>query len=266
MKSLAIQELIDTFRNATPEELVKQFDKEELRDIQEGLSAIEHDRLDELCSRAEVTPVDGCPDCFQASEKCGPLYWLQNLTLTTDDHWQMKGTPYKAPFPRKSYLTHLFGELALLTAKPELRTRRTFIPKSRDLMVSWSVMGFITWMCQWRPQTFWIAQSEKEDKAAELLTYSRTLYGNQPDWLQQRHPLVTNNVLEMKWANGSRILGLPSGADQIRVHHPHGWFADEVCFLSDFENTLNAVIPVVAQVVAVSTARAGNYFADACAT
>jgi hypothetical protein len=161
MKSLAISQLIETFQGATPAQLVEQFDKEELRELQEKLSAIEYDRLDSLCSRVDLTPVEECPNSLSASEKSGALFWLQNLTLTTDDHWQTKQTPYKAPFPRLSYLPHLFGALMRLAAFPELKTDRLFIPKSRDMLVSWSVMGFITWQCQWRPQTFWIAQSEK---------------------------------------------------------------------------------------------------------
>jgi hypothetical protein len=58
-------------------------------------------------------------------------------------------------------------------------------------------------------------------------------------------------------------LGVPAGEDQIRIHHPHGWFADEAAFLPNFEQSLNAVVPVAAPGIAISTASPG-YFGDQC--
>lgn len=222
-----------------------------------------HDELDERCAMVNLKPIEGCPDYFEASETSGCLFWLQNLTMTTDDHWQTKGTPAKAPFPKLDYLRPLFGAMQKLLAHPELKRDSLFVAKSRDMLVSWSVMGYVTWMAQFRPQTFWVCQSAKEDKAVELLRYARTLYHNQPSWLQERHPLEADNVLEMRFKNGSRILGVPAGEDQIRIHHPFGYFADEAAFLPNFEDCLNAVLPVVSQVVAVSTA-APSRFCDLC--
>jgi hypothetical protein len=250
-------ELIKGARRLRPEHMERLSD-EELGEIAWLLTEAEHDHMDSLCAQVDVTPGG------EASEKSGSLYWLQSgLTMTTDDHWQTTGRPHKAPFPRKSYLRFVFGALLRLVANPELQKDVLFIPKSRDMLVSWSVMGFITWMCQWRPQTFWITQADKEDKAGELLRYARTLYYNQPDWLQRRHVLEMDNLLEMRWTNGSRLLAVAAGEDQIRVHHPHGWFADEAAFLSNFEQCLNAVVPVAAQIIAISTATPG-FFGDQC--
>ena len=46
--------------------------------------------------------------------------------------------------------------------------------------------------------------------------------------------LVKDNALERVWKNGSRVLGIPKGEDQIRVHHPHGVLFDEAAFLPEF--------------------------------
>jgi hypothetical protein len=74
---------------------------------------------------------------------------------------------------------------------------------------------------------------------------------------------VQEQKTEIRWKNGSRILGCPQGEDQIYVHHPQRWFADEAAFLPNFEQWLNAVLPVAAQVIAISTATP-RYFADQC--
>lgn len=258
--NIALQELTSRLAGLTREQLLS-LDPEELARADNLLTAAGFDRLDQRCGELAITVESGC---LRASESSGPLYWLQNHTLTTDDHWQIKGTPAKAPFPRKSYFEWLFGAMAKLLWQPELKKDALFVPKSRDMLVSWSVMGFITWMCQFRPQTFWIAQSAKEDKAVELVQYSRTLYHNQDEFLRERHPLEADTNLEIRWKNGSRILGLPAGEDQVRIHHPFGWFADEAAFLPDFIQCFDAVRPVAAQIVAVSTAAPGA-FADECA-
>jgi hypothetical protein len=223
-----------------------------------------HDELDERCSQVNLKPVAGCPGSFEADETSGVLFWLQSgLALTTDDHWQTKGTPAHAPFPKLGYLRHLFGAMLKLLAFPELKRSSLFICKSRDMMCSYSVMGYATWAAQWRPQTFFVLQTQKEQKVVELLRYCRTLYHSQPIWLQERHPLEADNVLEMRWKNGSRVLGVPGGEAQIRIHHPFAYVVDEAAFLPDFEECLNAVLPVAPQIIALSTA-APSRFMDLC--
>src|SRR5262249_22588548 len=137
------------------------------------------------------------------------------------------------------------------------------IPKSRQMLTSYSVCALVAWMCQWNPGIFWVIQTAKEDKALELIRYMRILYDNQPDWMKERHPMASDNKLERVWKNGSRVLGVPKGEDQIRVHHPHGWFADEAAFLPEFSECVAAVQPVSRQIIAVSTGNPGP-FADAC--
>ena len=175
--NLAIRTLSSRLRKLSREELLA-LDPAELAEIARLLTAAKFDKLDERCGKLDLA-ADGA-----ASEESGPLFWLQNHTLTTDDHWSkkrlcvacgkelllqtesqcgkcgcstFKPAPPKAPLPRKSYLRYVFG--ALLRGDPAL-----FMPKTRDMLLSWSVCGFITHMCMWRPQTFWIAQADKEDK------------------------------------------------------------------------------------------------------
>jgi hypothetical protein len=190
-----------------------------------------------------------------ASFERGPLLWLCKHTCTEDLHWLQKGTPPVAPFPDKSYL--LCAMVYLLTCDT------LFIPKSREMMTSWLVCGYIAWMTQWLPHIFWILQTEKEDKATQLINYCRILYNRQPDWMKERNPLVVSNSVELKRANGSHILAVPQGENQVRLFHPYGYMQDESAFLPEAEQSFNAVRPVCKQIVAVSSDEVG-WFHNEC--
>lgn len=184
-----------------------------------------------------------------ASFERGPLLWLTQYTATEDLHWLQKGTPPVAPFPVKKYL--MIAMSYLLTCDT------LFIPKSREMMTSWLVCGYIAWMCQWLPHIFWILQTEKEDKATQLIDYCRILFNRQPEWMQERNPLVVSNSVELKRANGSHVLAVPQGENQVRLFHPYGYMQDESAFLPEAEQSFNAVRPVCKQIVAVSSDEVG---------
>ncbi len=184
----------------------------------------------------------------------GPLLWATQYTMSEDSHWLAKGTEFRSPFPRWPYLLEV---MRLLFSEPTL-----FIWKSREMMMSWLVTLYIAWMCQWRP-VFWVAQTAKEDKVRELINYARILHTNQPEWMRRRNPLVADNGLELKWANGGRFLGIVKGADQIRIHHPYGYFQDESAFLPEAEASFNAVRPVARKMICVSSDEMG-WFHDCC--
>lgn len=184
----------------------------------------------------------------------GPLLWLSAHTKTEDTHWMETRTEFRVPFPRREYLRVVMSYL--------LSEKVLFLPKSREMLMSWLVCGLITWECQWFP-VFWVAQTGKEDKVAELIEYARTLVNNQPEWMRKRNPIVTDNTLELEWANGGRFLGVPKGADQIRIHHPKGYFQDESAFLPEAQQSFDAVRPVCRQLVCVSTDEMG-WFHQEC--
>jgi hypothetical protein len=194
-----------------------------------------------------------------------PLYWLTNWTRTRDDHWREKGTPPYAKFPNKPYFPWLFEGLR--------NDRRLFIPKSRDMMISWAVMGYLTWTAQWYGPQHIIVQTQREDKAKDLVSgvdvpgYVRTLYEQQDDFLKVLHPTPRPPSemagLVFTWTNGSKIEGVPSGAEQVRQYHPAIVFFDEAAYLADFRGSLGAAEPVATQIIAVSSA-ARSDFGDIC--
>jgi hypothetical protein len=191
----------------------------------------------------------------EASFDAGCLLWLTRFTETEDNHWMAKGTPPVAPFPAKQYFAVVLRYI--------LDSPRIFIPKSREMMTSWLVCGYIAWMCQWFPQILWILQTDKEDKVVELVDYCRILYQRQEPWMQERVKITGDNTTELRLSNGSHIVGVPKGSNQVRLYHPYGYMMDEAAFLPEAQQCYDSVHPVAKQIIAVSSANPG-WFANEC--
>jgi len=89
-------------------------------------------------------------------EKCRrhPLYWLQNWTRTFDEHWKDKGCePYRR-FPSSKRLPYMPWIFQCFETEQLL-----FIPKSRQMMLSWAVIGYAVWLCQFFDRTRVVVQA-----------------------------------------------------------------------------------------------------------
>ena len=191
------------------------------------------------------------------------LYWVQECTQTFDEHWKAKGLdgPFQA-FPSKPYMPWLFR---LLESE-----RRLLVPKSRDMVVSWSAMAYAVWRCQTQERTRVMIQTQKEDKGIELVCgakipgYAKTLYMRQWEGLKEKFPLadkleaMPGNLLA--WKNESVIQAVPKGADQIRLYHPTVLIFDEAAHLDEFEAAYGAADPVCQQIIAVSSVTPGWFW------
>lgn len=183
------------------------------------------------------------------------LYWLQSYTATENPKHKEQGLPYKAPFPAKSYFVPLFEAFE--------KKSRLFIPKTREMLTSWCVMGDSAHRAQWK-QWFVVAQTDSEKKAEELISYVSTLYENQPEWMKKRHPLEGEpSRTKVQWLDGGRVLAIPSGVNKIRLFHPTRYVMDEAAFLPEAEACYDAAHPVAGQIIAISSAGPG-WFGDQC--
>lgn len=193
---------------------------------------------------------------IDAACQADPLYWLQEWTATENPKHQEQKLPFRAPFPKKSYFVPLFSQF---------RTEsRLFIPKTREMLTSWCVMGDSAHRAQWE-RWFVIVQTEAEAKAEELIEYVRILYRNQPEFLQRMHPLKNEGSrTNIEWQAGGRVLAIPKGVNKIRLYHPTRYVMDEASFLPEAEQCYNAASPVALQIIAISSAGPG-WFGDECA-
>ena len=187
-----------------------------------------------------------------------PLIWLRNHTQTRDSHWkEVKAkSPYR-PFPDKPYFLPL---VYAFQREPTL-----FVEKSRDMMISWLFAGLFTHAAMTIEGIEVLFQSQKEDKAFELVDYAKTLYERQKPELRKAYPLAKSLCQmadgELQFAHGSRIIGIPGGGDQIRSYHPWGLFMDEAAFMPEAGEAYDHAVPVCQKIVVVSSAGPG-WFAD----
>jgi hypothetical protein len=151
--------------------------------------------------------------------------------------------------------------------------RRLFLPKSREMILSWAVVGYAVHVCQWNANSQVIIQSEREAKSVDLVVgrgipgYSRVLWEQQDEFLKRLHPL-TKDIEKMpedllSWKNGSSIRGVPSGADQTRQYHPALMVLDEAAFLSEAAASYDIAEPVCSQIFVVSSA-GPSWFGAVC--
>jgi len=156
-----------------------------------------------------------------------PFIWVTKYTKTRNEHWveENRPEPYEH-FPPYEYFQDIFDLIDV--------RRVNFFEKSRDLMISWACVAYLTFHAMKIPSRGVLMQTQKEDKVIQLIEYAKCLYRTQPQWLQEAFPLskpVENQPdLELKFRNGSYLAGIPGGADQIRSFHPWAYLNDESYF------------------------------------
>lgn len=130
------------------------------------------------------------------------------------------------------------------------------------MMTSWAAAGLATWAAQWKREET-VIQTMNEDKALHLIEYASQLLRYQDPELSRLHPIKKQNVFSIVWENGGAVEAIAGGADAIRSFHPSLFIQDEAAHIVEGEESLNAVIPSMARIISISTARSG-WFADLC--
>ncbi len=97
-----------------------------------------------------------------------------------------------------------------------------------------------------------------------MANYARILLRNSRPWLQEKWGgFRADSNGHITLGNGSELLAVPSGEDQIRFYHPSLYVMDEAAKLPEAESCYNTADPVAGQIVAVSTA-APSWFGIEC--
>ena len=190
-----------------------------------------------------------------------PYHWATEFTQTYNEHWmeERRPSPYE-PFPKQlPYLEPLFQMFDL--------ERILWIVKSRDMMISWACLAYLTWKAMSTPLCGSVVQTQKEKKAIQLIDYAKCLYQRQPTWLREAFPLAkplkNQSDLQLQFANGSYIVGIPGGADQIRSYHPWGYLNDESSFQPEAGDCYNEALSVVKGKIIFNSSAGPGWYADA---
>jgi hypothetical protein len=188
--------------------------------------------------------------------------WATEYTKTYNEHWQEEGreSPYE-PFPGPDVYPHLPFVFALI----ELH-RINLFEKSRDMMLSWACVAYLTLQAMTVPQRGVIFQTQKANKAEQLVRYAKCLYEQQPAWLREAFPLSKplrqQPELELHFAHGGSVIGIPGGGDQIRSYHPWGYLLDETSFVVDAGECYNQALAAVKGKIILNSSAGPGWYAD----
>src|SRR5580700_8050145 len=189
-----------------------------------------------------------------------PYTWVTLHTKTYNEHWVEEKRPSPDEhFPQLDYFRYLFEAFDL--------EQITWIEKSRDLMVSWACVAYLTLNAMRVPHRGVLFQTQKQDKVIQLVEYAKCLYRTQEQYLQDAYPLTKpvdqQPEHSLSFAHGGYVVGIPGGADQIRSYHPWGYLNDESSFQPDAGECFNESISAVKGKIIFNSSAGPGWYADA---
>ncbi|MBL0062415.1 MAG: hypothetical protein IPP40_13270 [bacterium] len=169
---------------------------------------------------------------FQELLTCSrnPWYFLTNYVKTQDPKLGI------AAYPDYDYLR----ELAWLT----LTQRYLLVPKSRQMLVTWSMVSLFVWRALFKQPGDYLFLSRNERCAEELLDSARFIISQLPEFMQPQ--LTTNNKSEIEFGGlHTRLLSLPAAPDGPRMYSPTAVFWDEMAFTPFDDQIWTALQPSI---------------------
>lgn len=195
-----------------------------------------------------------------------PWFFIRYYCITEDEH--DRDNPYKN-IPDKLYL-----KLLILTRH---KVDRLWVPKSRQMMVTWVLCMYDLWDAMTRSARLNVVQSKKEEDAEEVTLRAWGVYERLPDWIKERSPAdyIDGQIKFWRVADKyrrkpkSRYEGIPQGGGagsaghQIRSRTPSSWFSDESAFQEEWLANYTAALSCLrggGSGVCVSTAWPSTFF------
>ena len=169
---------------------------------------------------------------FQAllSTANNPWYFFTQYVFTQDP---ARGV---CKYPDYDYLREFLAVMQ--------KERLLLVPKSRQMMVTWTVVTYVLWLALFRKSGVYLFISRNERCAVELLDRARFILDHLPPWMQPKR--VTNSSEEIEFAKlGSRILSLPASPNGPRMYSPTAVFWDEMAFTPFDEQIWTALKPAL---------------------
>jgi len=144
-----------------------------------------------------------------------------------------------------------------------------FLEKSRQILASWLICAYLLWRAKHRKHQLILAQSKKEDDAANLV-YNKEPFNARISFMESKLPrhlrscvFPTNgSKCHIFFPNGSHIWGIPEGGDIVRSNTASVIFSDEAAFQPEFGSAYTAALPSIkggGQLIAVSSAEPGEF-------
>jgi hypothetical protein len=169
---------------------------------------------------------------FHELIKCAesPWFFLTHYAYTQDPVLGVTG------YPAYPFLRNLIHAM--------YHNRLVLIPKSRQMLMSWSAVGYFLWKAIFTGPSLILFLSRGESSAQELLLRTRFLYDHLPRWMQPALGRDSREELELRRI-GSRIISLPATRNAPRMYSPSAVFWDEMAFTPWDEDIWAALKPAV---------------------
>jgi hypothetical protein len=211
--------------------------------------------------------------------------WLFLKHVKTFDEHDRENPIKPLDVDKYQYLVYVFLHMLALN--------EMFMPKSRQVKMSWAAAIFATWYARTAPHRLIVVQSEKEDKANALVTKGRQdpsggrmsfIEHELPWWLKDYNIIggagnrvgelvytpsrTTEQGIVIPWF-GSRILAVAQGPNQVRSLVPSLYLGDEAGMWDMFSETWTAAAAAVksggdtSKMFAFSSVYAGSQYNDA---
>jgi hypothetical protein len=162
-------------------------------------------RLDQRFQRpaADGTKPVGADDQVREATR-DTFTWVTQHAKTYNEHWVEEGRPdpYEC-FPADPYLAATFE---LLDAESVL-----WFEKSRDMMLSWACVAYLTRQAMTVPFRGILFQTQKEDKVSQLIDYVS---------LQDAATLVAGSIPTLEIDREARRTGIAICQRQLYRWHP----------------------------------------------
>ncbi len=161
------------------------------------------------------------------------------------------------PFPDKDYLAYVFACMDLGTLVLGKITRHDALVGLRSLS---HAAGHENAYCGV------LFQTQKNKKVIQLVEYAKHLWRNSDPRIKAAFPLAKpvehQADHELKFANGSHIIGIPGGADQIRSYHPWAYLNDESSFQPDAGSCYNEALAAVKGKIIFNSSAGPSWYSD----
>lgn len=192
---------------------------------------------------------------------------FQELLRCSRDPWYFLTRYVKTQDPRHGIMSYPDFDYLRVLAYLTLNQRYLLVPKSRQMMVTWSMVSLFVWRALFKQPGDYLFLSRNERCAEELLDRARFILSQLPEFM--RPALTTNNKSELEFGGlHSRLLSLPATPDGPRMYSPTAVFWDEMAFTPFDSQIWTALQPAIESggsfVGVSSSGGALNLFAKLC--
>lgn len=121
---------------------------------------------------------------------------------------------------------------------------RVLVPKSRQVLVTWTFSAFCLWRALFFGSSIIFIQSKKEEDSARVIDRIALMYQYLPEFIKAMNPVKPTHC-KLSFENRSIIVGVPEGVAHLRGATASIIVLDEAAFIDGVSEVLSAAIPAL---------------------